>query len=196
MRQGTVFASFTSTLFDVGPLLAEAAVHEGDDQEDHEENDDWDDIDHDLPPDPLLDINPDPPPNLFDEVDDDSLPLPLLLRPPPSPQPLPPAKHRRATTIDDFDGHKPQSGSHRRRALKREEKIGKEGRVPRAAIAWEHIQSATLIPIKFDAVTLPAAHGAYAGKIEDKKTEKYGRKKPRSLTELIAMGFQLIKWNG
>jgi hypothetical protein len=45
-------------------------------------------------------------------------------------------------------------------------------------------------------VTLPTAHGAYAGKIEDKKTEKRGSKTPRSLTELIATGFQLIKWNG
>jgi hypothetical protein len=28
------------------------------------------------------------------------------------------------------------------------------------------------------------------------KTEKHGSKTPRSLTELIAWGFQLIKWNG
>jgi hypothetical protein len=40
------------------------------------------------------------------------------------------------------------------------------------------------------------AHGAYAGRVEDKKAEKYGSKKPRSLTELIARGFQLIKWKG
>jgi hypothetical protein len=130
----------------------------------------------------------------LDEVDDGPLPLPLLLRPSPSPLPPPPAK-RRATTINDFDGHKPQTGSHRRRALKRKEKITTDGRIPRAAIAREHIQSAIPITTTFDAATLPTTHGAYAGKIKDKK-EKYGGKKPPSLTELIALGFQLIKWNG
>jgi hypothetical protein len=40
MRQGTVFASFTNSFFDVGPLLAEAVAREGETQEDHEEDDD------------------------------------------------------------------------------------------------------------------------------------------------------------
>ncbi|KAJ7791778.1 hypothetical protein B0H14DRAFT_2202101, partial [Mycena olivaceomarginata] len=57
------------------------------------------------------------------------------------------------------------------------------------------VQAAEPIPTRFDASTLPTAHGAYSGKVEG-KTEKYGSKKPRSLTELIAMGFQLVKWNG
>ncbi|KAJ7790911.1 hypothetical protein B0H14DRAFT_3501152 [Mycena olivaceomarginata] len=195
-RRGTVFASFTNTLFDVRPLLAEAAVHEADDQEDHEEGDDCDEIDQNSPLDSLLDIDRDPPPDPFNEVDDESPPPPLLLRPPPSPPPPPPAKRRRATTFDDFDGHKPQTGSHHCRALKRKEKIVMEGRVPRASIAQEHVQSAIPIPTKLNAATLPTAHGTYAGKIEDKKTEKCGRTVPRSLTELIARGFQLIKWNG
>ncbi|KAJ7310669.1 hypothetical protein DFH08DRAFT_718672, partial [Mycena albidolilacea] len=60
----------------------------------------------------------------------------------------------------------------------------------------EHVQSAIPISTKINAAALPTAHGAYAGKIEDKKTEKRGRTRPRSLTELIARGFQLIKWNG
>ncbi|KAJ7805372.1 hypothetical protein B0H14DRAFT_2190781, partial [Mycena olivaceomarginata] len=51
------------------------------------------------------------------------------------------------------------------------------------------------IPTNLDAATLPTTHGAYAGKVEDKK-EKYGGKRPHSLTKLIAMGFQLIRWNG
>jgi hypothetical protein len=67
--------------------------------------------------------------------------------------------------------------------------------VPRAAISREHVQSATPIATKLDAATLPTARGAYAGKIEAKK-EKHGGKTPRSLTEFIALGFQLIKWNG
>jgi hypothetical protein len=110
MRWGTVFASFTNHLFDVSPLLIEAVAHESDAQEDHEEQDKWDDIDHDPPPSPLLDIDHDP-----------------LPQTPPSPIPPPPAKHHRPTTIDDFDGHKPQKGLHRRRALKRKEKISEQG---------------------------------------------------------------------
>jgi hypothetical protein len=63
-------------------------------------------------------------------------------------------------------------------------------------IAQEHVQSAIPIPTKLNAAALPTAHGAYTSKIEDKKTEKHGRTRPCSLTELIAQGFQLIKWNG
>ncbi|KAJ7862608.1 hypothetical protein B0H14DRAFT_3863084 [Mycena olivaceomarginata] len=193
-RQGTVFASFTNSFFDVGPLLAEAVAHEGETQEDHEEDDDWDDIDYDPPPDPLLDIDRDPPSDLLDEVDDVSPPPPQLSSAPPaaSSSAPPPPKRRRTTSITDFDGHKPQKSSHRCRAIKRKEKIVTEGRVPRAAVARVHIQSADPIPTQFDAATLPTAHGAYAGRVEDKKAEKYGSKKPRSLTELIARGFQLI----
>jgi hypothetical protein len=131
-------------------------------------------------------------------VDDVSPPPPQLSPAPPaaSSSAPPPPKRRRTTSITDFDGHKPQKSSHRRRAIKRKEKIATEGRVPRAAVARVHIQSADPIPTQFDAATLPTAHSAYAGRVEDKKAEKYGSKKPRSLTELIAMGFQLIKWNG
>jgi hypothetical protein len=117
-------------LFDVGPLLADAAVREADDQEDYEEGDDCDEIDQNSPLDSLLDIDRDAPPDPFNEVDDESPPPPLLLRPPPSPPPPPPVKRRQATTFDDFDGHKPQTRSHRHRALKHKEKIVTEGRVP------------------------------------------------------------------
>jgi hypothetical protein len=47
-----------------------------------------------------------------------------------------------------------------------------------------------------DTTALPAAHGAYAAKAEAKKTEKYGSKKPRTLTELLTKGFHLVRWNG
>jgi hypothetical protein len=129
-RRGTVFASFTHKIFDVSPLLAEAVARESDAQEDHEEEDEWDDIDHDPPPDPLLDIDLDPLPDPFG-VDDES--------PPPSPTPPSPAKHHRPATINDFDGHKPPKGSHRRRALKQKEKITTGGRIPRAAIAHDYV---------------------------------------------------------
>ncbi|KAJ7079410.1 hypothetical protein B0H15DRAFT_787992 [Mycena belliarum] len=46
-----------------------------------------------------------------------------------------------------------------------------------------------------DASDLPATHGAYGAKANDKE-EAYGRKKRRSLPELIGMGFELVPWNG
>jgi hypothetical protein len=42
---------------------------------------------------------------------------------------------------------------------------------------------------------LPTAHSAYAAKVEN-KSEKHGAKQRRSLAELIAVGFQLIRWDG
>jgi hypothetical protein len=68
--------------------------------------------------------------------------------------------------------------------------------VPRASTVAEHVKPA--IPLhtpSLDAITLPATHGAYAGKVED-KDEKYGAKKRRSLAELISLGFQLVRWDG
>ncbi|KAJ7838326.1 hypothetical protein B0H14DRAFT_2361731 [Mycena olivaceomarginata] len=43
--------------------------------------------------------------------------------------------------------------------------------------------------------TLPTAHGAYPAKVEN-KSEKHGAGRWCSLAELIAVGFQLIPWDG
>lgn len=153
------FASFYKTSFDhFTPLLAQAVAREGDRDEDHEDEDDWNDIDDDSRPDPWLDIDR-----------DERLP---------SRSPSPPAKRRRPPSIDDFQGYKPQSGAHRRRALKRKAKMVEKGRVPRAPLARPHLQSAQPIPAQFDAATLPATHGAYTSCTED-KAEKRGSKKRR-----------------
>jgi hypothetical protein len=42
---------------------------------------------------------------------------------------------------------------------------------------------------------LPAAQGAYGGKTEQ-PDETRGKKKRWTVTELIALGLQLIKWDG
>jgi ABC-type Fe3+/spermidine/putrescine transport system ATPase subunit len=105
--------------------------------------------------------------------------------------PPPPAKHHRPTTIK---GHKPPKGSHHHHTLKRKEKITNGGQIPRSAIARNYVQNAKLILMQLDASTLPTAHRAHTGKVED-KAEKYRGKKCCSLTKLIAKGFQLVKWN-
>ncbi|KAF8131269.1 hypothetical protein K438DRAFT_1551900, partial [Mycena galopus ATCC 62051] len=46
-----------------------------------------------------------------------------------------------------------------------------------------------------DTSTLPCARGAYVAKVES-KDEKYGGKQQRNLTNLMGLGFQLIRWNG
>lgn len=160
-------------------------TREGDAQEDREEHDDWDDIDED-PPAPA----PSHPPTAADDVDDTPSSSSSTR------SSSPPRKRRRETSITDFEGHKPQKGCHRRRRLKRKEIIAQGGRVPRASVSLPHVASSTPIPTQLDAVDLPSAHGAYAGRLEDKKTEKVGAKKARSLTELIAKGFRILHWDG
>ncbi|KAJ7843955.1 hypothetical protein B0H13DRAFT_2412152 [Mycena leptocephala] len=99
-------------------------------------------------------------------------------------------------SLDDVVAAGKHHKSHRRRALKRVQRIATEGQVPRASTIRDHVLPARPIQTALDATTLPVAHGAYAAKNEAKKTEKFGSKKPRTLTELLAKGFHLVKWNG
>ncbi|KAJ7738681.1 hypothetical protein DFH07DRAFT_966016 [Mycena maculata] len=192
-RCSTVFASFSTKFFDVGNLVARAVAREADDQEAHEEEDELID---DPPTDPALDIDHKLPPDAPDELDDITPPTPSSSAPtPPSPSP-PPTKRRKPASFSDFDGQKTQKGAHCHRALKRKNEVEQNGQVPRASVSRQYITPAVPIPTALDAVNLPTAHGAYAGKVEDNKTEKHGLKKARSLTKLIALGFQLIRWGG
>ncbi|KAJ7816822.1 hypothetical protein B0H13DRAFT_2217964 [Mycena leptocephala] len=200
-RRGTTFSLY-STLdvmalksqdFDLGPLLSDSLASEGEGQGDHEEHDDWEDVDDQYPspppPDPFNEVDseypPPPPPDPYNEVDDVS------------PSAPPPASKRRCTpSLDDVVAAGKHHKSHGRRALKRARKIATEGQVPRASTVRDHILPAHPIHTGLDTTALPAAHGAYAAKAEAKKTEKYGSKKPRTLTELLAKGFHLVRWNG
>ncbi|KAJ7747907.1 hypothetical protein DFH07DRAFT_962327 [Mycena maculata] len=192
MRSGTVFAAWMPEVnalqaedFQFGPLVSRAVAAESDNQEDQESDDDMDDIDVEWPPNPDNFIDEEwPPRDPLNEIDD----------PPPPP---PPRKRRPSPSFDDLLATgKPQTGNHRRRAAKRAKGIQHEGYKPRESTIRDHVLPAEPVASPaFDAATLPAAQGAYAAKVESKQ-EKYGSKKRRTLAEMIALGFQVIHWNG
>jgi hypothetical protein len=191
-RSGTIFAAWMPQVtalrtedFAFGPLVLRAVAAETDDPDDHESDDDIDDIDVEWPPNALNEIDQDwPPPDPLNDVDD--------LPPPP-----PPRKRRPSPNFDDLLATgKPQTGKHRRRAAKRARRIYEDGYIPNESTIRDHVHPAEPVATPaFDAASLPGTRGAYAGKVES-KNEKYGSKKRRTLTELIALGFQLIRWNG
>ncbi|KAJ6456564.1 hypothetical protein C8R47DRAFT_929847, partial [Mycena vitilis] len=57
------------------------------------------------------------------------------------------------------------------------------------------IRSSVALGAGLDASTLPAALGGYSAKAESKQ-EKHGGKVPRSLTNLLGLGFRVIEWDG
>ncbi|KAJ7756543.1 hypothetical protein B0H14DRAFT_2404706 [Mycena olivaceomarginata] len=67
------------------------------------------------------------------------------------------------------------------------------GQRPRPATLREHIRAERAIPTVLDATELPAAHGAYAARVEQ---DTWGSKKRRTLPELIGLGFRLLSWDG
>jgi hypothetical protein len=182
-RSGTIFAAWTSAVDYFAPLLSQAVAAECDDQEDKEPEDD-DDVDQDWTPEPLNQVDDEwPPPDPLNTVDD---------------VPAAPSRKRRASpTFEQVVASGPaQSGSHRRRALKRARGVETHGHVARPAAIRKYVGPAQPLHLPaFDAAALPTAHGAYAAKVED-RAEKRGGKQRRSLAELIGVGFQLIPWNG
>ncbi|KAJ7925711.1 hypothetical protein B0H13DRAFT_2568534 [Mycena leptocephala] len=144
-RQGTTFSPYSmldvtalkSQDFDLGPLLSDSLVSEGDGQGDHEEHNDWEDVDDQYPP-------PPPPPDPFNEVDSE-----YLLPPPPDPYdevddvspsaPPPASKCCRTPSLDDVVAAGKHHKSHGQRALKRVQKIATEGQVLRASTVRDHV---------------------------------------------------------
>ncbi|KAJ6571907.1 hypothetical protein B0H19DRAFT_1064923 [Mycena capillaripes] len=195
---GTTFSPYTalhSEVFDISQLLVRSVASKGEDQVNHEDHNDLNDIDEHyplLPPDPFNEINGvDPPPDPWNEVDD--LPPPP---PPPSPR-----KHHCTPSFEEvvaagkhIHGNSKNAKSHKHRALKHQRRFAADGQTSRASTMCDYICPAQPTQTAFDAGTLPSTQGAYVAKTEP-KMEKYGSKVPRSLTELIAHGFQLIKWN-
>ncbi|KAJ7068933.1 hypothetical protein B0H15DRAFT_807364 [Mycena belliarum] len=175
-RSGTVFASFLpkvatllkSNVFDIAPLLRKAIQVESDDQEDLD--DPMDDLDEPAAA-PMDD-------SWLDELDE------------PRPPPPPPKRIRMDEVI--ASGRKPPSFAHIKRRNRRNKKIAEQGQLPRPATLREHIHQERVIATECDAATLPAAHGGYSAKVGD----TWGSKKPRSLQDLLGLGFELIKWDG
>ncbi|KAF7369749.1 hypothetical protein MVEN_00306700 [Mycena venus] len=166
-RGGAVFASFWSPFFDVAPLLREAVALDSDEQEDIETL--MEDLDE-LPPDD----------SWLDELDE------------PLPPPSPPKRRRMDEVI--ASGARPMRYAHvKRREKRKKEKKQPGGQRPRPATLREHVHADRAIPTQLDAAELPAAHGAYAAKVEQ---GTWGSKKRRTLPELIGLGFRLIEWDG
>ncbi|KAF8188313.1 hypothetical protein K438DRAFT_1972511 [Mycena galopus ATCC 62051] len=166
-RSGAIFAAWTSAI-DFACLVSEAVTEEGEEQEDRRTEDaqEW------PPPDPLNQIDEQwPPPDPWDEVDDSRDAPPL---------PEPPLSRTRPTpTYDDLVAHRQAPGY---------------ARYP--AAVQHQVGPAEPEPLpSFDTSTLPCARGAYVAKVES-KDEKYGGKQQRNLTNLMGLGFQLIRWNG
>ncbi|KAJ7166568.1 hypothetical protein C8R43DRAFT_877950 [Mycena crocata] len=91
------------------------------------------------------------------------------------------------------DGKAPLKGKHRRRAGKRNRKVQAEGQVPRASTVHQYVDPKSKIQTNLATESLPTAHGAYAAKNGQAPT---GRKKARTLPELLQLGMRLIQWNG
>ncbi|KAJ7083031.1 hypothetical protein C8R44DRAFT_894666 [Mycena epipterygia] len=150
-------------------------------------------FDEDWPPrDPLDDVDeqwpPLPPPDPWDDVDDVSPTVPAL------------TKKRRRSRSPSFEevassSKKPLTGAHRRRPAKLEkakkaaEKVSKKtsaaharrkakraaeaaecGHVPAPSTIHTHVKPAMPLTTNFDASTLPTTLGAYAAKVEDKRS--------------------------
>ncbi|KAF8124622.1 hypothetical protein K438DRAFT_2002606 [Mycena galopus ATCC 62051] len=73
-----------------------------------------------------------------------------------------------------------------------EDRIAQQRRPP--SLLRPSRSEAITVP-NFDSSKLPTTHGAYGGKTEQRH-EIYGKKKQRSMAELIGLGFQLISWDG
>ncbi|KAF7373333.1 hypothetical protein MSAN_00542900 [Mycena sanguinolenta] len=175
------------------PLLSRAVTAEADQQEDVESDDepindtdtDMNQIDTEWPPDPFNQIDEEwPLPDPMNEVDD---------------LPDPPAKRKRkrpAIFEDVVRAGKPPTGAHSRSRARRRHRIATQGHSVKPSVKEAIVSQAVPIPIpKFDASTLPAAHGAYGGKTEQ-RDETRAKKKRWNVAELLALGFQLIRWDG
>lgn len=192
-------APLQGTTFDFAPLVARAVACESDEQTDREDGDvdDFtsDELDESLPP-----------PNFWDDIDDID--------------PTPP-KRPRATSFEEVvaSSKKPHTGAHRhrpakpalagkaaqkaksttaansRRTAKRAREFVDTGRVASAAVTNAHVRPAVPLDTELDTSSLPTKVGAYSAKPET-KPERRGSKVPRSLVNLLGLGFHLIKWDG
>ncbi|KAF8158817.1 hypothetical protein K438DRAFT_1986229 [Mycena galopus ATCC 62051] len=186
-RSGTVFAAWTTAL-DILPLLSRAIAADREDQEDAEPDDEPlgavseepNEGDFNGPPDPLHEVDDEwPPPDPMNEVDDLPTHLPTL------PESLK-RKRRPASIHDLLKTGSPNKGAHRR-CVRDAHRITAEGHTVRPSVKTDVLSRSEAITVpNFDSSKLPTAHGAYGGKTEQ-RNEIYGKKKQRSVAELIGL---------
>ncbi|KAF8194495.1 hypothetical protein K438DRAFT_1588236 [Mycena galopus ATCC 62051] len=87
----------------------------------------------------------------------------------------------------------PPRGAHARRRKKCKEKKATQSQAPHASTVRAHVHPENTVPTTLHTDSLPAARGGYTAKPTG---NIYGAKKRCSLAELIAVGFQLIRWDG
>ncbi|KAJ7157520.1 hypothetical protein C8R43DRAFT_1125210 [Mycena crocata] len=187
-RSGAVFSPFwpestaalRSTTFDFAPLLRDSIQREGN-PEDYERL-------------PGLDEPP-----LLDQAGVDDLPLldgssidecwPPAVPPPPAPPSPPPPKRVRLDSVPGRNHHR-----HLKRRRVRDSDFDASGHLIKQStlLAQVATSKSRALSAALDATTLPAAAGGYTAKTGDKR----GSKKRRSLTEVLALGFKLVEWNG
>jgi hypothetical protein len=137
-RSGTVFAAWSSAVDFFAPLLSQAVAAECEGQEDHELEDE--NVDEDWTPDPLNQVDEEwPPPDPLNQVDEEW--------PPPDPlntiDDVPAAPSRKRCASPMFEqvvaSGPAQSGSHRRRALRRARKVETQGHDARPAAIRKYV---------------------------------------------------------
>ncbi|KAJ7727184.1 hypothetical protein B0H14DRAFT_3619750 [Mycena olivaceomarginata] len=173
MRSGAIFSAWTGAI-NFAPLLSQAVAAECDNQEGHEPDEDLTDIDEEWPPNPL---NHGRRSIRFDDL-------------PPAPSPR---KRRASPSSDDVvAASSAQTGAHRRRKVKRQRLIEEEGYIARPSVLRKHIQSAEPVHRSFLRHRQACRRsGRLLGEgllSSEDKSEKYGRKKCRSLAELVGLG--------
>lgn len=189
---------------------------EGDCEDDHEDEDDYENGDEDDVSDATRDNVDHPDPSFEDigelqaaddpwnDVDDTS-----------SSVPLPKRRRSPSPTFEQVVGSAkmPHKGAHRRRPAKPHRLVKKHaaanlrrqkkrletkqqrGHIPAASTVRDHVQPAIPLATDLNTSALPSTLGAYAGKAEDAK-EKYGSRVRRSLANLLGLGFHVLEWDG
>ncbi|KAJ7232097.1 hypothetical protein C8J57DRAFT_1250748 [Mycena rebaudengoi] len=198
-RSGTTFSPFwplhattlQASTFDVAPLLRASAAQEAaldcDDLDNNLDNEPDDSLDDTLPHGAC-------PAHLPPERDASCDFLAALDEPAPPPSPPPPSQKRTCTMAERIASEKPVPHRHAKRRRRRDAAIESAGQAPHAATIYQQVFPNQAIPTALDANDLPTAtHGAYAAKVE---SDTYGCKKRRTLAELLALGFQLVPWDG
>ncbi|PPQ63302.1 hypothetical protein CVT24_006747 [Panaeolus cyanescens] len=84
--------------------------------------------------------------------------------------------------------------TNRKRAKKRREKVEKEGHVTNTRTVLEHVQLCEPLNLAIDYAKMPVSLSGYVG-IRSSESKKVLRN-TNSLNDLLAMGFEVVEWDG